>query len=51
MNFDLLDHYEKEKNYGDVIKLIDEMILNNPQDISSLLFRKAKALIELKKYS
>ncbi|WP_296885042.1 tetratricopeptide repeat protein [uncultured Methanobrevibacter sp.] len=47
----LLDHYEEEKNFEEVIKLIDEIILQNPEKASSLLFRKANALIELKKYS
>ncbi len=47
----LLDHYEEEKNYEEAIKLIDEIILQNPEKASSLLFRKANALIELKKYS
>ena len=50
MSEKLLDEYEKEKNYGAVIELIDEMILKNPQNASSLLFRKAEALIELKEY-
>ena len=50
MSEKLLDEYEKEKNYSAVIELIDEMILKNPQDASALLFRKAEALIELKKY-
>ena len=50
MSEKLLDKYEKEKNYYAVIELIDEMILENPQDAPSLLFRKAEALIELKKY-
>lgn len=50
MSEKLLDKYEKEKNYDAVIELIDEMILKNPQEASSLLFRKAEALIELKKY-
>ncbi|WP_407381908.1 tetratricopeptide repeat protein [Methanobrevibacter sp.] len=50
MSEKLLDHYEEEKNYDAMIKLIDEMILENPQQSSSLLFRKAKALIELKEY-
>ena len=48
---ELLDHYEKEKNYGEVVKLIDEIILKNPEKASSLLFRKANALIELEKYT
>ena len=47
----LLDHYEEEKNYEEVIKLIDEIILKNPQKASSLLFRKANALIELKRFN
>lgn len=47
----LLDHYEEEKNFEEVIKLIDEIILQNPEKASSLLFRKVNALIELKKYS
>jgi len=50
MSEKLLDDYEKEKNYDAVIELIDEMILKNPQNASSLLFRKAEALIELKEY-
>ena len=50
MSEKLLDKYENEKNYGAVIELIDEMILKNPQNASSLLFRKAEALIELKEY-
>ena len=50
MSEKLLDEYEKEKNYDAVIELIDEMILKNPQNASSLLFRKAEALIELKEY-
>ena len=47
----LLDHYEKEKNYDEIIRLIDEIILENPEKATSLLFRKANALIELEKYS
>lgn len=50
MSEKLLDEYEKEKNYDAVIELIDEMILKNLQNASSLLFRKAEALIELKEY-
>ena len=45
----MLDHYEEEKNYEEVIRLIDEMILNDPEKASSLLFRKAEALAALKK--
>lgn len=50
MSKKLLEQYEKDKNYDAAIELIDKMILENPQDTSSLLFRKAEALIELKKY-
>ncbi|MBR0270473.1 MAG: tetratricopeptide repeat protein [Methanobrevibacter sp.] len=50
MSEKLLDHYEEEKNYDAMIKLIDEMILENPQKASTLLFKKAEALIELEKY-
>ena len=49
MSENLLDHYEEEKNYEEVIRLIDEMILNDPEKASSLLFRKAEALAALKK--
>ena len=49
MSEKLLDHYEEEKNYEEVIRLIDEMILNDPEKASSLLFRKAEALAALKK--
>lgn len=45
----LLDHYEEEKNYEEVIRIIDEIILKDPQKASSLLFRKANALIGLEK--
>lgn len=41
---------KQKKNYDAAIKLIDEMILKNHQEASSLLFRKAEALIELKEY-
>ena len=44
MSEKLLDHYEEENNYEEVIRLIDEMILNDPEKASSLLFRKAEAL-------
>ena len=47
----LLDQFEKDNNYGEVIKLIDEIILKDPKKASKLLFRKANALIEIKKYS
>lgn len=50
MSKKLLEEYEKDKNYDAAIELIDKMILENPQDAPSLLFRKAEALIELKKY-
>lgn len=49
MSEKLLDHYEEEKNYEEVIRLIDEMILNDPEKASSLLFRKAEALVALEK--
>ena len=49
MSENLLDHYEEEKNYEEVIRLIDEMILNDPEKASSLLFRKAEALVALEK--
>ena len=49
MSEKLLDHYEEENNYEEVIRLIDEMILNDPEKASSLLFRKAEALAALKK--
>lgn len=51
MSEKLLDHYEEEKNYDEIIRLIDEMILKDPQKASSLLFRKAKALMGLNKYN
>ena len=47
----LIGRYEEEKNYEEVIKIIDEIILKDPEKASSLLFKKANALIELKKYS
>lgn len=47
----LLDQFEKDNNYDEVIKLIDEIILKDPKKASKLLFRKANALIEIKKYS
>lgn len=47
----LLDQFEKDDNYDEVIKLIDEIILKDPKKASKLLFRKANALIEIKKYS
>ena len=47
----LLDQFEKDNNYDEVIKLIDEIILKDPEKASKLLFRKANALIEIKKYS
>lgn len=50
MSKKLLEEYEKDKNYDAAIELINKMILENPHDASSLLFRKAEALIELKKY-
>ena len=50
MSEKLLNQYEEDKNYDAMIKLIDEMILKNPQQASSLLFRKAEALIKLEKY-
>ncbi|MBQ6344844.1 MAG: tetratricopeptide repeat protein [Methanobrevibacter sp.] len=49
MSEKLIDHYEEEKNYEEVIRLIDEMILNDPEKASSLLFRKAEALVALEK--
>lgn len=49
MSEKLIDHYEEEKNYEEVIRLIDEMILNDPEKASSLLFRKAEALVSLEK--
>lgn len=49
MSEKLLDHYEEEKNFEEVIKLIDEIILQNPEKASSLLFRKAEALVALEK--
>lgn len=51
MSEKLLNQYEEEKNYDEVIKLIDEMILKDPQKASSLLLRKAEALVSLKKYN
>ena len=45
-----LDKYEKEGNYEESIKLIDMMILENTSQTSSLLYRKAKALMHLEKY-
>lgn len=50
MSEKLLDHFEKEKKYDEVIKIIDELILEDPEKASSLLFRKAEALVGLKKY-
>ena len=47
----LLDKFEKDNNYDEVIKLIDKIILKDPKKASKLLFRKANALIEIKKYS
>ena len=47
----LLEQYEKENKYDELIKLIDEIILKDPKKASKLLFRKANALIEIKKYS
>ena len=47
----LLNQFEKDNNYDEVIKLIDEIILKDPKKASKLLFRKANALIEIKKYS
>ena len=47
----LLEQYEKENKYDELIKLIDEIILKDPEKASKLLFRKANALIEIKKYS
>jgi tetratricopeptide (TPR) repeat protein len=47
----LLNQFEKDNNYDEVIKLIDEIILKDPKKASNLLFRKANALIEIKKYS
>ena len=50
MSEKLLDYFEKEKNYDEVIKIIDKLILEDPEKASSLLFRKAEALVELEKY-
>lgn len=47
----LLDQFEKDNNYDEVIRLIDEIILKDPEKASKLLFRKANALIGMKKYS
>ena len=50
MSEKLIEHFEKEKNYDEVIKIIDELILEDPEKASSLLFRKAEALVGLEKY-
>ena len=49
MREELVDHYIDEKDFEEVIRLIDEIILNRPERASSLLFRKAEALVALKK--
>ena len=45
-----MDNLEKEKNYEEILKLIDEMILEDPEKAHPLLFRKANAYIGLKKF-
>jgi len=50
MSEKLIEHFEKEKNYDEVIKIIDELILEDPEKASPLLFRKAEALVGLEKY-
>ena len=47
----LLDQFEKDNKYDEVIRLIDEIILKDPEKASKLLFRKANALVKIKKYS
>ena len=47
----LLDQLEKDNKYDEVIKVIDQIMLKNHEKASKLLFRKANALIETKKYS
>ena len=47
----LLDQFEKDNKYDEVIRLIDEIILKDPEKASKLLFRKANALVNIKKYS
>ncbi len=50
MSEKLIEHFEKEKNYDEVIKIIDELILEDPEKASSLLLRKAESLVGLEKY-
>lgn len=46
----LLKKYEKQGKYEKIIEVIDKEILKNPKKASSLLIKKAIALIQLKKY-
>ena len=46
-----LKEYEKQGNYEKIIELVDKEILKNPKKVSSLLIKKAIALIQLKKYN
>ncbi len=45
-----LDSLEKEKNYDEILRLIDEISLKNPEEAHSLLFKKANAYIGLEKF-
>lgn len=45
-----MDSLEKEKNYEEMLRLIDEISLNNPKEAHSLLFKKANAYIGLEDF-
>ena len=46
---EILDNLEKERKYDEMIRLIDEEIIKDPENAHSLLFRKANAYIALEK--